>query len=365
MAPEDKPIHRTDQVSPKTAFWKWTIIGCLAATTLVIAQTNAVGGTAGLLQVGEVSPLHQILEEQLGDVPEDAPHNGHDTQTFYAIALDLAGDRVPELFDNAAYRYRRILYPASASLFGLLDGHALLTSMIVITIASAGLATGLTAAIARRRGLSDWVALAVLLNPGVWLAVRLITADMLALFLMLLGLHWFLMGRKWAPLAFALSGLAKEVYLVTPGALALASPRRRWSLIVVPVSVLVSWMAWLTLTMGDALTSGGNLDLPFVGIIEAARVWNAVDGTDLFYLLFALVSVAVGLVYSSFTKSWLRWPIMAWSALGLLSSGFVWNFGNNAARAFAPIAVLIALSVRSRRPDEVSEPGEIVLGLAE
>lgn len=356
----------TDQMSPRTAFWKWTLIGCIAAATLIFAQTNAVGGTAGLLQVGEVSPLQPLLEEQLGEVPTGAPHNGHDTQTFYAIGLDLTGDRVPEFFDSAPYRYRRILYPAAASLLGVLDGHTLLASMIAITIASAGLATGLTAAIARHRGRSDWLALAVLLNPGVWLAIRLITADMLALFLMLLGLYWVLLGRKWAPLAFALCGLAKEIYLVTPGALAASRPQKRWPLIVVPAAILISWMTWLTFTMGDAFTDGrGNIGLPFAGIVEASGVWNAVDTTDIFYLAFALVSVAVGLVYSSLTKSWLRWPIMAWSVLGVVSSSFVWNFGNNAARVFAPIVVLIALSVRTGRQVDVSEPDQVKLGLGE
>jgi hypothetical protein len=37
--------------------------------------------------------------------------------------------------------------------------------------------------------------------------------------------------------------------------------------------------------------------------------------------------------------------------LGVVSSDWVWDFGNNAARAFAPIVVLLALSVAQTGTD--------------
>jgi hypothetical protein len=36
---------------------------------------------------------------------------------------------------------------------------------------------------------------------------------------------------------------------------------------------------------------------------------------------------------------------VAWTALAIVSSNWVWDFGNNVARAFAPIMVLCALSI--------------------
>jgi hypothetical protein len=330
-------------VKPRQAFWKWSLLGGLTACLLIFAQANAVGGFAGLLQVGEVSRLAPLIETELGELPL-SPNKGHDTQIYYAIGLDLAGDRMPDLFDHGPYRYRRILYPALASLFGLLDGHALLIGMVVLTVVSAAAASGLTAAIATSRGRSDWLALAVLLNPGVWLAVRLLTADIMALFLMLLGLFWFMRGQKWAPVAFALSGLTKEIFLVTPGALAISRDRSRWKLILIPAAALIAWMTWLTFTMGNGFTGRGNVGLPLVGMVEASAVWRTFDIADALYLVFALASVGAGLVYSVFNTSWLRWPILTWSVLGLISSSWVWDIGNNAARVFAPIVVLIALA---------------------
>lgn len=336
-------------MTTKGAFGKWSLLGGIAAGILILAQINAVGGYSGLLQVGEVSRLAPLIEAEVGDLPL-APNKGHDTQIYYAIAIDLGGERMPELFDHGPYRYRRILYPAVASVFGLVDGTALLTSMVVLTILGAAASTGLVAAIANRRGRSDWWALAVLLNPGVWLSTRLLTADIMALALMLLGLYWFLVGRRGAAFAFALSGLAKEIYLLTPGVLAISRDRTRWKLIIVPAIALVGWMTWLTMTMGNAFTGRGNVGWPFVGIIEASPVWRTFDTGDVLYLVFALASVALGLLHAVFVKSWLRWPILSWAILGLVSSSWVWDIGNNPARVFAPILVLVAIAGFARTP---------------
>ncbi len=308
-----------------------------------MGQSVAVGGLEGLLQVGEDSNLRPLIEEQLGDVPL-APQGGHDGQIYYAVALDLDGDSVPPLLDHAAYRYRRIAYPAISSLFGLLDGRALLFGMITTTVLASAIAAGLTAAFSVRASGSEWLALAVVANPGVWLSVRLLTADIAALALMILGLWWlFRPSRLLAPSAFALSTLAKDVFLTTPAGLTLTNLRARWRLLVVPAVSLLAWMTWLTIRMGEGFTGRGNLAWPLMGLIEASDVWGNQDFADILYLVFAVASVLTGLV-ASFRRSWLRWPIVAWSVLGVISSSWVWDLGNNAARVFSPIAVLLALS---------------------
>lgn len=344
-------------MTPKYAFLRWTIMGGLAATLLVVGQASSVGGYTGLLQVGENAAVRPLIESELGEIPL-APHSGHDGQISYAIGLDLLGREVPELLDHGAYRYRRILYPAAASLFGLLDGEALLAGMIVLSILSAAAAVGLQAAIATRFGRSDWLALAVLLNPGVWLSVRLLTSDTLAMAMMLLGLWWLVLGRRAAVVAFAMSGLAKDSYLTTAAGLTVSRDRRRWQLILIPAAVLAMWVGWLTVTMGEGYSSRGNLGLPFLGMIEASQIWPSFDPGELFYLIFALVSVAAGLAYSVLFRSWLRWPILVWSLLGVLSSDWVWDLGNNAARVFAPIAVLIALAESRRTGSKTPTTGE-------
>ncbi len=330
-------------MTARSAFIRWAVIGAVAAGILLWAQSRAVGGIEGLLQVGETSNLRPLIETQLGDVPL-APGPGHDGQIYYAIGLDLNGDEVGPLLDHAGYRYRRILYPLVASGFGILEGQALLIGLILVTVVATAVAAGATAAIATLVGLSDRVALAVLLNPGVWLSVRLLTSDTLALALMMLGLL-ALGSRLVLPAAsFALSTLAKDVFVVTPIGLAFGRDRKRWAIAGISLLVLLAWMTWLTITFGDGFTGRGNVSLPFVGIVASAPNWADLDVEELIYLAFALVTLVAGLVVGITRKGWLRWPILGWSALALISSDWVWDFGNNAARAFAPLTVLVVLS---------------------
>jgi hypothetical protein len=319
------------------------VIGAIASAILLWAQSQAVGGIEGLLQVGETSDVRPLIEAQLGEVPL-APGPGHDGQIYYAIGLDLSGDEVGPLLDHAGYRYRRILYPLVASGLGILDGQALLIGMIVVTIVATAVAAGATAAVATRVGLSEWAALAVLLNPGIWLSVRLLTSDTVALAFMMLGL--LALGSRIAvPAAsFALSTLAKDVFVVTPIGLAVGRDRKRWAIAGISLLVLLAWMTWLTITLGDGFTGRGNVSLPFVGIADGTANWSNLDVEELIYLGFGLLTVLVGLIIGITRRSWLRWPVLGWTALALISSNWVWDFGNNAARAFAPLAVLIVLS---------------------
>lgn len=294
-----------------------------------------------MLQVGETSNLRPLIEAQLGEVPL-AEGPGHDGQIYYSIALDLTGEEVGPLLDHAAYRYRRILSPAVASAFGLLDGAVLLWAQVLLGIISMAFAAGMVAAMATRGGRSDLLALSVVLNPGVWLSVQLLTPDAFALALMLGGLFAWTAAREdrssgW----FAISSLAKDVDLATPVPLGLS--RRSWKVALIPASVLAAWMVVLQLRFGEGFTSRGNLDWPIVGMVEASGNWTSLDTPDVVYLVFALASVAAG-IYWSTRASWLRWPIIVWTGLALTSSNWVWDFGNNAARAFAPLLVLVVLA---------------------
>lgn len=333
---------------------RWFLLAVVVGIVLVWAEAQSSGGLAGLLRVGDESVARPIVEEELGSVPLTEGF-GHDGQFFYAIGIDLSGDIMSERAGDWAYRYRRILYPLVASGFGLLEGEALLFGMVATSILSFAVAAAAAAWIANRVGLSEWVVLAVLINPGIWLAVRLLTADTLALALMLLGLGMVVARRRGSPAGFALSVLAKEVYLPTPAGVAVDRDRRRWLDFLVPLAVLLAWLIWLSSTMTSGFTPRNNIALPATGVIEAASNWASMGSADWFYLILAFVFVAAGVGAGALMKGWLRWPILAWVGVALISSEAVWEFGNNAARVFAPIAVLIALNAVRVRTETVED----------
>ena len=321
-------------------FLKWSLIGLITALFLIWAQANAVGGLAGMLQVGELSALRPIIEDQLGTISlADGP--GHDGQIFYAIGLDLDGDVVAPLLDHPAYRYRRFLFPLLASGFGLLEGWWLLYSMVAVGVVSMAVSAGLVAVMASRARRSELLALAIVLNPGVWLSTQLVTSDAMALALMVAGLYSFTRARTSSAGWFSLSGLAKDVSLATP--LPLGMRFQDWKVSLIPFGVLLAWMTYLTIRFGDGFASRGNLDWPLVGMVRASTNWGLLDRTEWVYLIAAMLMVALGIAFSV-RRTWLRWPIAAWTVLALISSNWVWDFGNNAVRAFAPILVLVALS---------------------
>ena len=146
------------------------------------------------------------------------------------------------------------------------------------------------------------------------------------------------------------------MYLVTPAGLALSRDRRRWALLALPLVALLAWMTWLNVTMGQGFAARDNLALPFVGLVNASSNWPSLSGEDWFYLMFALISVAAGIALALIRRGWLMWPILGWSGLALISSNWVWDFGNNAARVFAPLVVLIALGWMPTSELQANEP---------
>jgi hypothetical protein len=338
-------------LNSQSPFWRWACIGLAVGVFLVWVQASAVGGLTGMLEVGETSALRPMIEEQLGDVAL-APGPGHDGQIFYGIGLDLDGDHVGPLLDDAGYRYRRILMPLAASILGLLDARALLFGQILLGLVSMSVAAGVVAVMSIEAGRSHLLALTVVLNPGVWLSVQLLTSDAMSLALMVLGLYYFARCRDRPSAAwFALAGLAKDVTLITPLSLGLRHRRRTVTLI--PAAVLFVWMVGLTIMFGTGFNPRGNLDWPLMGITDASSNWAHLDLKEWVYLAAALGFVVVGVIWS-LRRSWLRWPIAAWTVLALVASNWVWDFGNNAVRAFAPIVVLAALA--GSQPTAASVP---------
>lgn len=353
---------------PLRSYVLWFAIGTATALFLLATQAMAVGGYSGLLQVGEQSAVRAMIESELPEV-ELSPRSGHDGQISFAMGLDLLGREVPTLLDDGGYRYRRILYPAIASLFGLLDGPALLVGMITVSALGMGLATAAVAILSDGIGAARWTVLGVLANPGVWLAVRLLTPDALGLGLAVMGFALFQIGRH--PVAIVLlaaAALAKDQFLLVAISLAayLVVTRRpvlalRYALI--PTAALASWSLFVTARISNGFTARSNLAAPLSGILDASKTWSTSTAADISLSVLALlVIVATSVALIGARSRTLRYVTLPWIALAITSSAWVWDLGNNSMRAFAIIALLGILAagrwrdnrnmVRATSPEE-------------
>jgi hypothetical protein len=335
----------------------WFFVGILVAGFLQWLQVRALGGDwTALVNAGERSALRPLIEAELGPVTA-VEQAGHDGQFSYLVAVDPLGrGEAPDLFDHGAYRYRRILLPALGGGFGLLGGEAALVGLMAWSMVGMGLATMALAALGAALGTRPWVVAGVLANPGVWLSVQLLTPDVLALGLALSGVVLCLQGRSvWGVVALALAALAKDQYLLVAAGLAgwewfRAHRRESLTLLAGAASPLVIWAVFLTATMGEGLTPRGNFSLPFVGIVDAAGGWADTETKDLVYSLIALGGLLTATVVAFFVQSrLLRWLTGPWVVLALISSGWVWNLGNNSLRVFAPLIVLGILNIGAIR----------------
>lgn len=335
----------------------WGLAGLVAALAVQTSQALTMGGWSGLLATGEASPLRPVIEDQLGTVAlaEDEGHDGH---VAYVVALDPWAEWAHEEIPEAAYRYRRILLPAIAGGFGTINGRFLMAMLVGINSMTFAVAALAMAWLSERLRLPAWTPLVVIANVGLWLSLQITSPDVLAFTLSLVGLLACFRGRHWpAVAAFALSALAKEVYILIPLALAAYAwrdpPRRALSRVylasVIPLGV---WSLYLTSRLQYPFRSGGNLTWPLKGIVDASSLWASNSPRDLLFLILAIAAVLTGMLlgYSKRGTVW-SWLMAPWVGLALVSSHWIWDVGNNAARAFVPmISLLITAMWRHEHP---------------
>ena len=335
---------------PARSLARWFLLGCSVAIALQVLQVISLGGDrTALLSVGTESPLRSLIELELGEVTL-VPGPGHDGQMSYLIARNPGGE-VGEVLDHAGYRYRRILYPALAGGLGSLSPEATLWGLQIWAVAGMGLATASVAAAAAALRLPPWVILGVVANPGVWQSVQLLTPDVLALGLALAGLALCLEGR-WTigAVLLAASALTKDQYLVT--ALGLAGwawwsqrDRRNALLLAVLPGGLLSMWAWMVGPV-EGLAVRGNISLPGAGLLLSAGRWAEDGARGFLFATLAALGLAAGTASALLARrSLYAWLTLPWVALGLISSTWVWDHGNNVLRVLAPVWVFATLSL--------------------
>ena len=347
---------KTPAPRPGTAPILWFVVAAAAAALVALAVASANGGISGLLTVGEDFPIRDYVVADLGPI-RLAGGAGHDGQQYYGIARDPFGSgAVPELLDNPGYRYQHILYPALAGGLGTFSPDATVTLMLVLAVAGYGLAAAAALMLNDRLGGDRVIAQLAIVNVGLLLAVRFLLPDALALGLALLGVVLAHAERdRPAAAALALAVLTKTTYFVFPLALGVWAWNRRrtvW-LTLVPAVPAALWTMFVFIRFGA--TTAGNLSFPFAGLVGALDLWGSVSPGEVLMAGAAALLTLAGAVLAVRTRDrLLRRLLAAWVGVALISSQYVWEFGNNTLRVLAPLWALSAVAAAVYRSTSTS-----------
>ncbi|MEO5897263.1 MAG: hypothetical protein ABIS06_16350 [Vicinamibacterales bacterium] len=310
-----------------------------------------------MLRVGSKNPLRQQIEMELGPVVSTNAV-GHDGQIYYVIARDpfATGTTVDALltFDIPRYRYRRILFPLLAGGFGQFSPRLTLFGLIFWSVAGMALMALAVADLAFTVKARGGAVMLAIVNLGALASVMLLTADVLALGLALVGVSLFLRRRLGGALfALTLAALTKEAYLLVPLALGLWQWRSHHrstaiAFMLVPALPLLGWSVWVWFGIPDLPQTPAILGFPLLGVVRSISNWlhpgslDFIQATFAIYLAVSFLLAAVMLVAGR--NPVLRWVIVPWLILASCAGLDVWIIPSNAARAFAilwPLGILL------------------------
>lgn len=325
-------------------FLAWFLVGASLAIAVQTLRAEVAGGPAGLLTAGRLEPSHAIVLDQLPHAPILDDY-GHDGQIFFAIGTDPLAFDVDESIISP-YRYRRILFPALASLFGLLSGEQLLWGMIALNALAVGISSGVSGLLAGELRLPWLAPLAVSFNPGLWLSAAYLMADALAFCFGITAIYLFIRGKDpWAIASLAAASLTKETHYLFAVGLAgylMANQLRARSLRygILPLVPVAAWWAYVASSVGNPLVTADGIGLPLRGMLEALPVWQGTTPVELTLTIATLAGLVSAVMVIAFRRRLFAWLAAPWVVLALLATHGIWDLGNNSVRTLAPIVSL-------------------------
>jgi hypothetical protein len=296
-----------------------------AASALVTCGSAMIATVAGhgghvtaLIRMSEkeaLSPIAREHDPHFAFVPSTSHYDG---AYFYAISLDpLArgkpSDAITNDLDRGAYRYGHPGYGWLAWLVS--GGRAALAPIALVLLALVGVALGAAAAsmLGTQLGMTPWVGLVVVFNPGVVLAATSLTSETVGVALLMLALlAWTRRRVGWASAASVGACFTKEVFLLIPAAFIaweIASairrhergwfgpggPARNSLLLAVGPAFFAIWYTYLTLRF-NVVPAGLARDLvgfPLVGWIDSIRLAIEFESSSFTAMELGYASVAL------------------------------------------------------------------------
>jgi hypothetical protein len=330
------------------------------AIALRILVPSGMDPTA-LLAFGEDSEQTAYARRLLGDV-STRPFSGHDGKFFFVQANDpwyLQPQEHAVLLDRPIYRGQRMLYPLIAGGLGLFPPRAIVWSMPVTSLLAMAIGAALAAGLASRRDAPAWLGLLVPLNIGLLFEFEIGGAGILAYTCCLAAVYALEKKRTWlAAYFFGAAALTKEVMVAFAiGVLVLMlleNRRHLWRIAVVPVVALSVWHMYLRVRLAglpDARDGLREFALPFVGIVDAFRVWVE-EPTDLLINLAILAVVLLFIPVALRSRLPIVWGALPFVGLATILSAAVWRETFDLTRALTPVFTAVPFAVVVPRSGE-------------
>jgi hypothetical protein len=296
--------------------------------------------------------------------------SGYDAQYYVQIAMDpsLQNTQLKQAVDTLPYRARRILFSATAYLFGGGKPPAILQ---VYALQNAVCWLALAVVLLHWFPPRDWDNffrwLGVLFSLGLCVSLRNALIDGPSLLLITLGLYLGDKGRPWWSAAvLAVSGLGKETNLLGAASLlpGVKSDRRTWALamlrgalIAVP---LVLWLCYLSFKLGPVLDAGvRNFGWPFMAYIHK---WQQVmaelpdvgwPNPGSLWAILILISLTVQFVFLICRPQWEQawWRVgLSFAILMIFLGDAVWEgYPGAASRVLLPMQLAFNVLVPAGR----------------
>ncbi len=295
------------------------------------------------------------------------PQMGHDGKFYFSQAMDpfyLEPEVHAVYLDRPAYRAQRMLYPTIAGLGGLLGPSEIAWGLIIVNVVVMGLGTAITAMVALELGLSPWLGLAFLFNPGLFMTLSIDSADIVAMTALMTAILFAMRNRPAAAaVALTAAALTRETMILAAIGLALFWYQKRSRLplvLLTPFAAVAAWWVYVHWRLAGGLSQDTQaIGLPFQGFIQAFGGWlstpdSLVDALMGCVLLFASLVIAVRAIR---TPSLLGWAVAGFALLAVVLSEPVWARYFDSARALAPLltAYILLVPVGSKDPSKFEQ----------
>ena len=345
---------------PRRSAFLVGVAGAVIGLAAFFALLNYYGDITGFLWASNSNPrMVAHLESLVGGPVVLIDGTGHDGQYFFLQANDpwlLNPAEGLEFLDFPTYRAQRMLYPVFAGLGGLLGPSQILWGLVVTNILAIGAGSWGLGRLASSLGMSRWLGLAFVLNPGIFFELAIDGGSLFGWALAVWGLV-AVNERRWMPDAVLFAGavLAREtMVLVAIGAFAFVWFRdRRPRVWLVAAPVLAGGLWWLVVRLHlESLpkpTGAETLGAPFSGLWTGISNWISTGGLNLALGVLVVFCAAVIVASSLLRPSLLAWATVGFVPLMLILHPAVTVGGLNITRAVAPLVSAALVLVFGRK----------------